>query len=150
VKFWKKFGGVGTGGGMNPEQAPELPELEEALSDFRLSVHGWSDAVYSRPRKALTVAPRRMAWRMAAGWATSCLLAAGLSGGVYEHHWQEMKTAQARIVERERQVAEQRARQEELLAKADSELAMVDNDVSRAVPSAMEPLAQLMAEDTTP
>jgi hypothetical protein len=28
-------------------------------------------------------------------------------------------------------------------------LAKVDSDVSRAVPSAMEPLAQLMAEDET-
>jgi hypothetical protein len=36
--------------------------------------------------------------------------------------------------------AEQRARDEELLAKVDSE-------VSQEVPSAMEPLAQLMAGD---
>jgi hypothetical protein len=42
---------------------------------------------------------------------------------------------------------------ENLLVKADSEadlLAKVDSDVSRAVPAAMEPLAQLMVEDKTP
>ena len=38
--------------------------------------------------------------------------------------------------------AQQQARQEE-----EDLLAKVDSDVSRAVPSAMEPLAQLMAED---
>ena len=43
--------------------------------------------------------------------------------------------------EQQRLMAEQRAREEEDL------LAKVDSDVSREVPSAMEPLAQLMAED---
>jgi len=39
----------------------------------------------------------------------------------------------------------------ELQAREDEEelLAKVDSDVSRVVPSAMEPLAQLMAEDGT-
>jgi hypothetical protein len=45
--------------------------------------------------------------------------------------------------ERQRLAAEQRNRDEEEL------LAKVDSDVSREVPSAMEPLAQLMAEDDT-
>ena len=49
--------------------------------------------------------------------------------------------AAVREAEHQRQVAEQRAREEEDL------LAKVDSDVSREVPSAMEPLAQLMAED---
>jgi hypothetical protein len=51
------------------------------------------------------------------------------------------KIAAQRDAERQRQMAEERAREaEDLLAK-------VDSDVSREVPNAMEPLAQLMAED---
>jgi hypothetical protein len=46
-------------------------------------------------------------------------------------------------VEQQRLMAEQQAREEEDL------LAKVDSDVSREVPSAMEPLAQLMAVDET-
>jgi hypothetical protein len=125
----------------------EAGELDEALSNFRLSVHSWSEAEFSRPRTVVEPVRRRI-WRLAAGWALGCILVAGsVSGGVYEHHLKEMKIAQARIVEHERLVAEQRnqqARQEE-----EDLLAKVDSDVSREVPSAMEPLAQLMAEDET-
>lgn len=120
--------------------------LEQTLQDFRLSVRAWSDAVYSRPRQALTVVPHRKVWRLAAGWALGCaLVVGGVSGGVYErHHRQELaRIAAAREAEHQRQVAEQRAREEEEL------MAKVDSDVSREVPSAMEPLAQLMAEDET-
>ncbi len=59
-----------------------------------------------------------------------------------------MRIAAARVAEQQRLVAQQRERQarqedEDLLAK-------VDSDVSREVPLAMEPLAQLMVEDETP
>jgi len=117
--------------------------LEAALKSFRLSVHAWSEAAYQGPRAALALHPRR-SWRLAAGWALGLTLLAGsVSGGVYEtHHRQELaKTAAARAAEQQRQASEERARQEEEL------LAKVDSDVARAVPSAMEPLAQLMAED---
>jgi hypothetical protein len=52
------------------------------------------------------------------------------------------KIATAEAAKQQKLADEQRARKddEDLLAK-------VDNDVSRQVPSAMEPLAQLMAED---
>jgi hypothetical protein len=79
-------------------------------------------------------------------WALGCvLIAGGISAGVREHRQKQMKITAARVAEQERQVVEERNRQlwqtdEELLAK-------VDSDVSREVPSAMEPLAQLMAED---
>jgi hypothetical protein len=58
-----------------------------------------------------------------------------------------MRVAAARVVEQERLAVEQRARQnqkenEDLLAK-------VDSDVSREVPVAMEPLAELMDGDET-
>jgi hypothetical protein len=112
-----------------------------------LSIHAWSEAVYVQPRAAFAPGGRRI-WRLAAGWALGCVLVAGsVSGGVWEHHRQEMNIAAARVAEHERLAAEQRDQQvrqedEELLSK-------VDSDVSREVPSAMEPLAQLMAEDET-
>jgi DNA polymerase III psi subunit len=122
--------------------------LEQALRNFRLSVHAWSEAEYSRVRRAGTTV-RQRSWRLAAGWALGCVLVAGsVSGGVYERHQrnlrqlQEMKIAAARVAEQQRVAAEQRARDEE-----EDLLAKVDSDVSREAPSAMEPLAQLMAED---
>lgn len=122
-------------------------ELEQALSSFRGSVHAWSEVAYSRPRIApVACAPTRAAWRRAAGWALGCaLLAAGVSGGIYQvnSRQQAARIEAARQAEQQRQLAEQRAREEEDL------LAKVDSDVSREVPSAMEPLAQLMTEDGT-
>ena len=125
------------------EKAGGADDLEQALSDFKSSVYAWSDAEYGRPRMAVR-SVRHRSWRLAAGWALGCvLMAGGVSGGVYErHHQQEQaRIAAVREAERQRLVAEQRVREEdELLAK-------VDSDISREVPSAMEPLAQLMAED---
>ena len=48
------------------------------------------------------------------------------------------------MAEQQRLVAAEQAREEE-----EDLLSKVDSDVSREVPSAMEPLAQLMAEDET-
>jgi hypothetical protein len=120
-------------------------ELEQALKDFRSSVHAWSEAELSRPRQAAR-GVRLLSWRVAAGWALGCVLAAGsLGGGLYErHHRQELaKVAAAAEAARQQKLeAEQRAAKEN-----DDLLAKVDSEVSRQVPQAMEPLAQLMAED---
>jgi uncharacterized protein HemX len=133
---------------LNPGQDSEL---DEALTNFRLSVHAWSEAAFNRPRTAVAaVAPRRV-WRLAAGWALGCvLIAGGASAGVWQHHQREMemRSAAARAAEQERLVAQQKEQQaqqedEDLLAK-------VDSDVSREVPVAMEPLVQLMVEDENP
>jgi len=119
--------------------------LEQTLKDFRSSVQAWSDAEYSRPRETEKMA-RPMSWRVAAGWALGCVLAAGsLGGGLYErHHRQELAkiAAAAEAASQQKLEAEQRA-----VKESDDLLAKVDNDVSRQVPQAMEPLAQLMAED---
>jgi len=120
-------------------------ELKQALTNFRLSVDAWSEAAYSRPRTTMQVHGRRIG-RLAAGWALGCALLAGAGTGfVHEQrlHQEQAKIAAAAQVERQRMAAEQQARDEEEL------LAKVDSDVSREVPSAMEPLAQLMAEDET-
>ena len=86
------------------------------------------------------------------GWALGCVLVAGagVSGGVHWTHQRQelarlaavkLAMQQAEAAEQQRlAVAQQAQDEEELLAK-------VDSDVSREVPSAMEPLAQLMAED---
>jgi hypothetical protein len=129
------------------EREAELtPELELALREFREGIHAWSEAMMSRPRQALAAAPRRQVWRLAAGWALSCvLIGGGISAGVFEHHQQQVKVAQERIVEQQRQLAARQAQQARL--SDEDLLAKVDSDVSQSVPSAMEPLAQLMAED---
>ena len=122
------------------------PVLKAVLDDFRLSVHAWSGAEFSRPRTLPATSPSHKKWRLAAAWAMGCvLLAGGVSGGVYErHHRQEMaRIAAAQQAEQKRLLAEEQAREEDDL------LAKVDSDLSREVPSAMEPLTQLMAEDET-
>ena len=120
------------------------PALLNALRDFRMSVHAWSEAAYHRPRSVFESAPRRKGWRRATAWALSCVLAVGVAaGGVHERHQQQeqARVAAAQEAEQQRRLAEQHAMEaEDLLAK-------VDRDVSRQVPNAMEPLAQLMAED---
>jgi hypothetical protein len=151
MSFNDKFAGGtdgrndGTGGkSVKQTTGSELePELDEALAEFRLCVKTWSDAAYNRPR-TVALSVRRRSWRLAAGWALGCALIAGsLSGGFYEHHHRQelARVAAVRAAQQQRVAAEQRAREEE------EELAKVDSDVSREVPSAMEPLVQLMDED---
>jgi hypothetical protein len=124
------------------EDAAELV-LEQALRNFRRSVHAWSEAAYSRPRTAAQEV-RHRSWRLAASFALGCALVAGsVTGGVVHQrlHRQEMaRIAAARAAAaQERLVATRQARSED-----EDLLATVDSDVSREVPSAMEPLAQLM------
>jgi len=122
------------------------PVLQQALGDFKSSVHAWSDAAYNRTRTA-TRAVVRKSWQMAAVWSLSVLLVAGtLSGGFYEHH-QRVVAAQLvaqRVAEQQKQAALKRAQKE---AQEEEEMfASVDTAVSREVPAAMEPLAQLSEE----
>jgi hypothetical protein len=122
------------------------PALKQALGDFKASVRAWSDAAYNRPRSTQSVIVRR-SWRLAAGWSLAAMLLAGtVSGGLYEHHQQVVaaQIAAAHKAEQDRQAAAQRARDE--AQQEDDILASVDTDVSREVPSAMEPLAQLTDE----
>jgi uncharacterized protein HemX len=132
---------------LNPEQDSEL---QEALANYRLSVHAWSDAAFSRTRTAAAAVAPRQVWRLAAGWALGCvLIAGGASAGVWQHQQREMRIAAARVAEQQRLVALQKNQQAQQQEDEDL-LAKVDSDVSREIPVAMEPLAQLMNEDETP
>jgi hypothetical protein len=119
------------------------PALQQALGDFKASVHAWSQAAYSRPRTARQLVAHRT-WRLAAGWGLAAVLLTGtLSGTLYErHHQQEAaRVARAQEAEHQRQIAAQRALEQ--AKQEDDVLASVDKDVSREVPSAMEPLAEM-------
>ena len=116
--------------------------LERTLRDFRLSVHALSEAAYSQPHKPVKV--YTTSWRVTASWALGCVLAVcSVAGGVYERHQQKEQaeiSAAAEAARQQKLEDQKRVESEDLLAK-------VDNDVSRDVPTAMEPLAQLMSED---
>lgn len=119
-------------------------KLEQVLGNFKASADAWSEAAYSRPRTVAVV--KHWSWRAAAGWALGCVVVAGsLTGGMHERNLNK---------EHVRTLAAQRALQQQVAAeqKSTSEdadlLAAVDTDVSQEVPRAMEPLAQLMDEDT--
>jgi uncharacterized protein HemX len=137
------------GEGSAPEPIQD-PMLASVLRDFRASVHAWSDATYrSRSQVLIPVlspAPRRTVGRRSLVWAFSMVLAAGIAtGGVHQFQQRTLsRQAAQREAEHQRQLALQQHARE-----ADELLAKVDSDISREVPSAMEPLASLMAEDDT-
>jgi len=128
--------------------AEDDPEVMQALGNFKASVDAWCEsagAARSHPRSAPNAA--RPVWRLAAGWALGCAVAAAsVAGALYERqHKQEL----ARIAAA--QAAAQKAAQvnpvsgQSSKSEADQDLlANVDSDISRAVPAAMEPLAQMM------
>jgi hypothetical protein len=135
--------GIGNGTEEGLGDAQGDARLDEALANFRQSVHAWSDGELSRPRTVAAPA-RRATWRLATGWALGCaLVVGGVSLGIHERYVkvEQDRIAAERNAEHQRDLAAEKAKEdEELFAK-------VDSDVSREVPAAMEPLAQLMAED---
>jgi hypothetical protein len=148
-KFKNQAGGLKEPAGMQDREMDQEMnqdfELEQALHEFKSSVHAWSDAAYNRPR-TVTREIRHRSWRLASGWALGCLLVAGsVSGGLFEHqHRIDLEKASAQRAAEQQKLA----RQQQAAGVSDEVLlAGVDNDVSRQVPSAMEPLAQMMSED---
>lgn len=119
--------------------------VNEALRNFRQSVHAWSEAEFSRPRTIAAPARVRRPWAVVS-CALGLVLAAGVAvTTVHErdvHQQEQRAAAAARHVTQQRELAAERAKESEDL------LANVDKDVSREVPSALEPLAQLMDESS--
>lgn len=125
-------------------------KLEQALTDFRASVHAWSEAAYSRqPTVETTV--RRRSWRLAAGWALGCvLLAGGITTGIVEHQRQDEATRMAEAGQQQAREQQQTAAKVQARQQDPGLLAKVDDDTSQEVPDAMEPLARLMEENGNP
>lgn len=145
---------------MSKNQETEFgdPVLREALRNFRGSVHAWSDAAYNRPRGVLAAA-HRSAWRRSVAWVLSLALSLAIGGAVgWERHHQNEIARQHEQQQREREQQRQLAQQQALAAQqklqglqdaqgSEDLLAKVDSDISREVPAAMEPLAQLMTNE---
>ena len=121
-------------------------KLEQALADFRSSIHAWSETVYTRPR-TVEMTLRRRTWRLAAGWALGCaLLAGGISTGLVEHQRQDQAARMAQAAQQQAREQQQADAKEQARQQDPGLLAKVDSDTSQEVPDAMEPLAQLMEE----
>lgn len=121
------------------------PELRAALGNFRASVNAWSDAMMSRPREVK--APAKTNWGAVTKWALGCVVFAGtVSGGLYQNHRQQeaAKVEAARIAEQQRELAASKVKIQD-----DDLMANVDSDIAREVPSALEPMASLMTDDST-
>jgi uncharacterized protein HemX len=122
------------------------PNLGDALLEFKASVHAWSVAAYSAARTAPT--RPAIAWRRTLAWALSLVLASGaLSGAVYERHHQQVLAQQQHQRELQLQHQQQMAAQQQHASEAEDLMAKIDSDVAREVPTAMEPLAQMMTDD---
>jgi hypothetical protein len=119
------------------------PELREALGNFKASVNAWSDAMITRPREA--TASARPNWSEVTKWALGCaVFLATVSGGIYQNHHQQQaaRVEAARIAQQQRELAAQKTDVQD-----DELMANVDSDIAREVPSALEPMASLMAQD---
>lgn len=131
----------------NQNDRREDARFEQALGDFRASVHAWSEAAFQPSQYVFASAPHPRVMRRSLAWAMGVILAAGAaSGAMYERHHQQVLANQAhqRELERQReQAAAQRA------GDVDDLLAKVDRDISQEVPDALEPLAQMMTEDNS-
>jgi len=130
------------------DEANELnalePDLREAVGNFKATVDAWSEAMMSRPREVKT--PARINWSAVTKWALGCLVFAGtVSGGVLQNYRQQevAKIEAARMAEQQRQLAAPK------VSIPDDELmANVDSDIAREVPSALQPMASLMTDDS--
>jgi uncharacterized protein HemX len=144
----------------NIGQAHEVgdPVLDQALRNFRSSVHAWSEAVYCQPHQVVPV--HIVSWRGISAWALALVLAVGIAvGGFYGHNHRQSGTAAADAAQTRKPAESQPVMSEanprttavpavaEPVRSDNEELAKVDSDVSRMVPTAMEPLAQMMTVD---
>ena len=130
-------------------------EVEQALKNFRASVHAWSETELTRSRAVK--APQSSVWRLLAAPAISwgaaaalALTAVGVPVAVHrEHQVQILARQHADEQQRLRDAQEKAATQMAALQTAamddDKLLQHVDEDIRQSTPDAMEPLASLMS-----
>jgi hypothetical protein len=114
-------------------------------------VHEWSEQEFGRARviqRSRWDAMFQLIVKPAVGWAMTALLAAASVGiPLVVHHERELAAERRLVIERQQQLAEDRAKQQAAPAMSDDELlSHVDSDIAQAAPDAMEPLASLMSE----
>jgi hypothetical protein len=124
-------------------------QVEEALRNFRASVHAWSEREL-RPNRTPKAASRWMVAPAMAWGLASVLAVAAVTVPVSVHH--ERQVAAARLAAEQQQ--KQRAAAEAARAAANSMddealLNHVDSDIAQSTPDAMEPLASLMGETSS-
>ena len=136
-------------------------QVEEALRNFRASIHQWSEQEYVRPRTIERTSWSRFQtgfWRMIANPALGGTLAAALlitSVGVPVAIEREHKIAAERqaLLDRQKRELQQHLAEEEAKKSTAANtvddgafLDDVDSDIARATPDAMQPLASLMMD----
>jgi len=139
------------------DKEPEEIPVEEALRNFRTSIHAWSDQeLHTRPFRVEVAKAARphLHWLMvpAMGWAMAGILAIGAIGvPVAVHHERQVAAEQlAAQQQQQRETQEKAAQQAPKTANNDVDdeelLNHVDSDIAQAAPDAMEPLASLMQD----
>lgn len=161
---------------MNEERESGMPamdaEMRQALGHFREAMTAWGDAAYSRPR-TMSARATHLVWRRVLGWTLGCVLVTLAAGGVLMQQRRNSELASHPATQQKNAAAPQAAQiaaptaasvapqagletgsaqasaQKSGDAQGEELLAQVDSDVAREVPDAMEPLAQLLAEDAS-
>jgi len=139
-KFENQPEGEHTGMNRGASAAGQDQAMEQALANFRATVHAWSEAAYRRPR-VMETAFRHRSWRMAAGWALgSAVLVGGISGGLVEQHARK----EAQIAAQQARLQQEAAAQQQARQQDRDLMNIVDGEISQEVPDAMEPLTRMM------
>jgi hypothetical protein len=130
-------------------------EVEQALKNFRASVHAWSEAEFTRSRAVR--APQSSLWRWlaapAVSWGAAAVLAFTAIGvPVVVHHEHQVQILarqhadeQQRLRDAQEKAATQMATIQMAAMDDDKLLQHVDEDIRQSTPDAMEPLASLMS-----
>jgi hypothetical protein len=106
----------------------QIEQFEAALGGFRSSVRTWSeDQLPPRPRASQPQARRPYAWALRAEWVlAACVLAV-----LVVHEWSQIKIVPGGVSPQE----------EAALFR------QIDQETSRTIPAAMDPLSKLVAGD---
>lgn len=132
------------------------PHVEEALRNFRLSMHSWSEHEFNRRPAVVRTQPARSAWRWlmapAVTWAASAALAiaaVGVPVGVHYHNAVISREKAAEDARQHKLQEIQEAAQTQIAhtnIDDDKLLQHVDTDIAQDTPDAMQPLASLMSD----